>query len=672
MSPLRNVLHASRQSISCLRSFCGWLALGSLLVSVADSSQAQETGNEIWMSYFEQRVSAIEEAANELDPQTPEARRQLQEMLGLDPFPERTPLQPQVTGAIERDGVIVENIHFQSRPGLYVTANLYRPAEAEAPCPAVLYLCGHGAVKENGISFGNKVYYQHHGYWMARHGFVCLMIDSLQLGEIEAIHHGTYQYDRWWWLSRGYTPAGVEAWNCIRALDYLETRDEVDSTRMGCTGRSGGGAYSWWIAALDERITCAAPVAGITDLRDHVIHGCVEGHCDCMFMVNTYRWDYSQVAALVAPRPLLIVNTDRDPIFPLEGVVRIHRHVASLYERNQAVGSLGLVIGPGPHEDTQDLQVPTLRWFRSHFMNNAEPIAEVAEAKFSKEELRVFQQLPSDEINSKIDESFVPVAEAIKLGSADSVETHIADVKRRIGESVMRPWLAREEQTSLLETQAADNGLPFESWRVETDEPLAIELLVGPMPAQPAGIRMVLISSPDELTSWQDSTPADQWLIGCLPRGTGELVWQGTPTSLNHFHRRLYLIGETLAAGQAWDTLQAIAMTHSHWNKLFPGSPAPTIELAGKGSLAWVSVLAASQDERVKRLTLVDLSTDRQERPALFNIDRWVTPLDLLGVTGEQCELRVSGLTDDDRSTLEQWSATRHWPEQQLQWIDNR
>ena len=136
----------------------------------------------------------------------------------------------------------------------------------------------------------------------------------------------------WWWLCRGYTPAGVEAWNCVRALDYLETRKEVDANRIGVTGRSGGGAYSWWIAAIDERIKVAVPVAGITDLQNHVVDGCVEGHCDCMFIVNTYRWDYPLVAALVAPRPLLISNSDKDTIFPLDGVLRVHEKVRRIYK----------------------------------------------------------------------------------------------------------------------------------------------------------------------------------------------------------------------------------------------------------------------------------------------------------------------------------------------------
>ena len=70
------------------------------------------------------------------------------------------------------------------------------------------------------------------------------MIDTLQLGEIEGLHHGTYHKGMFWWCSRGYTPAGVEAWNGIRALDYLQSRQEVDGERLGVTGRSGGGAYS--------------------------------------------------------------------------------------------------------------------------------------------------------------------------------------------------------------------------------------------------------------------------------------------------------------------------------------------------------------------------------------------------------------------------------------------
>ena len=75
--------------------------------------------------------------------------------------------------------------------------------------PAVLYVCGHSPRARN----GNKTAYQSHGIWFARHGYVCLMLDTLEMGELTCTHHGTYREGRWWWLSRGYTPAGVECWN---------------------------------------------------------------------------------------------------------------------------------------------------------------------------------------------------------------------------------------------------------------------------------------------------------------------------------------------------------------------------------------------------------------------------------------------------------------------------
>jgi len=289
-------------------------------VQVPDASSKQlagETGDRMFADYFKTETAELRDRCladiktlHHWRQKRTIYKKQLLEMLGLDPLPPRTDLKPVITGRIEHDQFFVEKVHFQSLPGLYVTGSLYIPKQLDAPAPAVLYVCGHSQVKKDGISYGNKTHYQHHPAWFARNGYVSLIIDSLQMGEIEGIHHGTYRYNMWWWNSRGYTPAGVEAWNCIRALDYLQTRPEVDSRRFGVTGISGGGAYTWWLAAVDERIKAAVPVAGITDLQNYVVDCCVELHCDCMFMVNTYRWDYPQVAAMVAPRALLISNSD--------------------------------------------------------------------------------------------------------------------------------------------------------------------------------------------------------------------------------------------------------------------------------------------------------------------------------------------------------------------------
>jgi dienelactone hydrolase len=335
-------------------------------------------------------------------------RRQLFEMLSLEPLPKKTDLKPVITGKVEHEQFTVEKIHYQSMPGLYVTGNLYIPKGLEKPAPTILYVCGHAIAKKDNISYGNKTSYQHHAAWFARHGYVCFTIDTLHRGEIEAIHHGTYRYKMWWWNSRGYTSAGVEAWNCIRALDYLETREESDPNRIGVTGRSGGGAYSWWISALDDRIKVAVPVAGITDLQNHVVDGCVEGHCDCMYIVNTYRWDYPLVAALMAPRPLLISNSDKDSIFPLDGVVRLHQKVRKIYELYDAEKNLGLHITEGPHKDTQELRIHAFVWFNRFLKDDNPLIDKPAVPFFEMEQLKVFDELPADQINTRIHESFVP------------------------------------------------------------------------------------------------------------------------------------------------------------------------------------------------------------------------------------------------------------------------
>ena len=175
--------------------------------------EAPRPGDEVLKAYIRQEALRLEgaflrdiEKPQDWLERRKEYRKQLLFMLGLWPLPKRTPLKPVVTGTIERKGFVVEKLHFQSMPHLYVTANLYRPPRPEGRLPAVLYACGHAGRGRD----GNKTAYQRHGIWFATHGYICLMIDSLQLGEIAAIHHGTYRENRWWWHSRGYTPAGVE------------------------------------------------------------------------------------------------------------------------------------------------------------------------------------------------------------------------------------------------------------------------------------------------------------------------------------------------------------------------------------------------------------------------------------------------------------------------------
>jgi hypothetical protein len=132
-----------------------------------------------------------------------------------------------------------------------------------------------------------------------------------------------------------------------------------------------------------------------------------------MYFVNTFRWDYAKLAALVAPRPLLISNTDKDPIFPLEGVVDIHRQVRHVYQLYKAGDKLGLQITEGPHADTQELHLHAFRWFNRHFRNDLTMIEKTAVKFFEPPQLRVFADLPQDEVNTRIDEQFVAAAPSL-------------------------------------------------------------------------------------------------------------------------------------------------------------------------------------------------------------------------------------------------------------------
>ncbi|MBI5775220.1 MAG: acetylxylan esterase [Verrucomicrobia bacterium] len=582
-------------------------------------------------------------------------RAQLHEMLGLAPLPERTDLQPVITGKIEKEDFTVEKLHFQSLPGLYVTANLYLPKNITKPAPAILYVCGHGQVKKNGVSYGNKVAYQHHGIWYARNGYVCLIIDTIQLGEIEGIHHGTHREGMWWWNSRGYTPAGVEAWNGIRALDYLETRPEVDKTRFGLTGRSGGGAYSWWIAACDERIKAAAPTAGITDLQNHVVDGVVQGHCDCMFMVNTYRWDYAQVAALVAPRPLLVCNSDKDPIFPLDGVTRLYEKVKKIYALHRATNNLGLLITEGPHKDTPELQVPVFRWFNHYLKGVDAPIGMAAVKMFEPEQLKVFDKLPIGERTSKIHDTFIAKA------TSDVPAKNTAEHEKFQKEHMLQLWLKSfggwpDPAPSLNVSPAFSverDGVRFTAHDFDSQPGVRLRFftLRAVAAKEVKAVRLHVLDEPgwsrfqalaqkafnQELTAEKIAgAPADEELdaaelekflgsvrdsgevlVSFPPRGVGPTALRADEKYRVHVRRRFMLLGQTLDGMRVWDVRRAIQAVRS-----LDGQKDVSVALLGANQLGGVALYAALFEPEISEITMLQPPAKENDWPDFLNVQR--------------------------------------------------
>ena len=642
-----------RWCLLCLLIFSpGWLM-------AQDTGFDTTRGDQLLADYFERETSKIEASCladiktlEDWESRKEMYRDQLREMLGLDPWPERTPLNAEVVRILEHDDFVVEMLHYQSSPGLYVTANLYRPKVVEGKLPAVLYVCGHARVNDNGVSYGNKVGYHHHGCWFARNGYLCLMIDTIQLGEIEGLHHGTYREGMWWWASRGYTPAGVEAWNGIRGLDYLESRQEVDASRMGVTGRSGGGAYSWWVAALDERVQCAVPVAGITSMRNHIVDNCIEGHCDCMFQVNTYQWDFPLVAALVAPRPLLIANTDKDTIFPLDGVVDVHRKVKRIYDLYGKPGQLGLNITEGPHKDTQELRTHAFVWFNRFLKGSEADIAMPAVKMFQPPDLKVFEELPQDERVTTAHDWFVPGVTAAHLPKSPEEFEGAAEVwHMHMQEKCLRAWPAQDVALAVEKTfSESKNGilaevhefggqapyrLTFSSRRAAaTSDTAPSEIVVHiandstwrlamnvyrtqfpdwPLPVEPASeTEANQIQQIGDRITGEAERLGSRVFVDLAIRGIGPTEWNRDPRERAHIERRFLLLGESIEAQRAWDILQGLrAVRETYGDAPISLVVHPGMEVAG--------LVAACERPHLQAVNLLSPKTSLQQTHSLLN-----------------------------------------------------
>lgn len=384
-----------------------------------------------WLCDEARAISAeamvIPPSAQQLEWSEDERRTMWLKCLGLWPLPKRTPLEAEVTGTLERDGYVVEKVHFQPVPGAHVAGNLYRPAQIDEPLPAVLYLCGHTRGKVN-------LTYQQNPRWFGSHGYVALVVDPIQLGECQGLHHGTYREGRWDWVSRGYTPSGTEVWNAMRALDYLASRDDVDPDRMGVTGLSGGGVISWNLAAADVRVKCCVPVCQTGSIEQLVCDRCLDGHCDCAFFINYYRWDTAHIGALIAPRPLLVAAGADDSLWrPYAYKQQVHR-IRRIYEALGAAEMCRLVEDLSFHGYTPTLRRAIFEWFNRHLKGDESPVTDdVTDFEEPEANLLVFGgKLPEDDTMGEIDRNLNPPMPPIEVRSKEQWDAHQEDAIKRL------------------------------------------------------------------------------------------------------------------------------------------------------------------------------------------------------------------------------------------------
>ncbi len=351
----------------------------------------------LW-DYYVQRAAAISDGAFQTirtradwEREAPLLRRQYLASMGLDPMPERCDLRLRSVRTLARPGARIETLAYQMLPDCWASAALFRPDPAPAGrLPAVLIACGHSTI---GVLGAQGLALQ----W-ARRGYVCLVFDTVEQHDNPGDHHGLTLGRRPDWVSLGYTAAGGELWNSIRALDVLCGLPDVNPQAIGVTGASGGGAHSFFLAVADARIAALGSCCGVTLPKHTLDRQHLMTHCDCMYVHNLFQRDTAEFGALIAPRPALFCYGQRDYLFSRDEYTTLVAGMQRVYRLLGREADCQLFEFDGPHGYRPECVTAVSQWFDRHLAGGPRPAPAPAAAvpELADAELTVFNGTPPD------------------------------------------------------------------------------------------------------------------------------------------------------------------------------------------------------------------------------------------------------------------------------------
>jgi hypothetical protein len=377
-------------------------------------------------------IRAAQEAVKERESLEAWQRRTRAACLdALGRFPARTPLNARVTATVPCDGYRIEKVLFESRPRFCVTALLFLPDPARfaPPYPGLLIPCGHSA---EGKALPG---YQRGGVLAAANGMAALIYDPIDQGErLQGVGKGGVHGHNVTGVKAallGWNTATFRVWDGFRAMDYLASRPEVDPSRLGCMGNSGGGTLTTYLSALDERIKVGAPSCYISSLQ----HVCAAiGPQDAeqnLFGQMAFGLEHAGWLLLRAPRPTLVCAALKD-FFPIDGARQTVGGVRAVYARLGAPDSLALVEHDATHGWAEPLRVATIR-FMARWLRRTEEVTVP----------------PESECGLKVaDAAVTPEGQVLRLDGARSVYDLMRDEAARL-DGVRKHAGARDLRTAV-------------------------------------------------------------------------------------------------------------------------------------------------------------------------------------------------------------------------------
>lgn len=349
-------------------------------------------------SLSKQRKADLEEALGSIELM--EARQQrLREdyKILLGELPEKTPLNASVTRTLEMDGYKIDVLTYESRSNHHVSANFYYPDAGEGPWPGIIFTVGHYPVAKSAEVL------QRLCVLLANKGFAVLIVDPICQGERYQIinpdtkllqfvgQSGTKQHTRLdvGAMLVGTSVAAYELWDNHRGIDYLCTRPEVDTLRIGCTGSSGGGTQATYLSAYDDRIKVAAVNSFI--MNEPTLYATIgpQTGSQNLSFEGLYGIDHPEYISMFAPKPFMILCGTED-FFDIEGTRETHAESQLVYERLGVPGKMGYFEFPDGHGYTRPKREAATRWFRTWFYDDTTSIHEPEDlVLLSKDTLQV-------------------------------------------------------------------------------------------------------------------------------------------------------------------------------------------------------------------------------------------------------------------------------------------